>query len=118
MCPTNVGVKVAANCILWPAARVTGRFRLALKFGSVRVSFEMVMLPDPPLVMVTVWLCVWPMGTPPYQILTVADVKVLFWVDDARVAADIRRTAMAKLIETSLPRALGESELMSASFNG
>jgi hypothetical protein len=50
--------------------------------------------------------------------LTVADVRILFWVDDARVAADIRRTAMDKLIETSLPRALGESELMSASFNG
>ena len=97
---------------------VTGKFRLALKFGFVRVSFEMVMLPDPPFVMVTMWVCVWPTGTPPYQIWTVAVFNILFWVDDARVAADIRKTAMVKLIETSLPRALGESELMSASFNG
>jgi len=118
MCPTKVGVNVATNCVLLPAARVTGKFRLALKFGSVRVSFEMVMLPEPLLVKVTVWLCVWPTGTPPYQICTVEEVSVLFWVDDAKVAADIRKTAMAKLIETSLPRALGEGELMSASFNG
>jgi hypothetical protein len=34
------------------------------------------------------------------------------------LAVDIRKTAMVMLIGRSLPRALGESELMSASFNG
>jgi hypothetical protein len=76
------------------------------------------MLPDPAFFIVTTWVWVWPRGTRPYQIWTVAVCRILFWVDDARVAADIRKTAMDKLIETSLPRALGESELMSASFNG
>ena len=55
MCPTEVGVNDATNCVLWPAARVTGKFRLALKLGSVRVSFEMVMLAELLLVKVTVW---------------------------------------------------------------
>lgn len=57
------------------------------------------------------------MGTPPNQMLVGVAVRIL--VDaETRFDAEIRKTPMAIVSETSLPRALGESELMSASFNG
>lgn len=58
MCPMKLGVKVTVNWTLWPAVSVTGRFKLLVKFESVRVSFEMVKLPVPAFVNVTGWFAV------------------------------------------------------------
>ena len=114
MCPTKLGVKVTTNWVLCPAASVNGTLRLLLKFESVCVSFEMVKPAEPVFVKVTVWLADWPIATPPYQMLGFEIVRILVWVEKAMLAVDIRKTAMVMLIGTSLPRALGESELMSA----
>lgn len=77
----------------------------------------MVTLDVPVFVKVTGWLLDWPTGTPPNQMLVCESVRVRV-AAGAKFAVEIRKTPMAMLIETSLPRALGGSELMTRSFNG
>ena len=104
------------NGALLPGANVIGNFRLVLKFGSVLTTFEMVKLADPAFAKVAEWLFDWPTGTPPNQFSEGVTFKIL--VDaERRFDVEIRKSPMMKLTETNLPRALGESELMSASFN-
>jgi len=116
-CPTKVGVKVTVNGALWPAESVRGSLRLVLKFESLRVILVMVRGAEPVLVKAALWVFDCPTGTPPNQLFAGVTFRILVGAEKATLVAAIRKRPMIKLIEANLPRALGESELMSASFN-
>lgn len=95
-----------------------GRFKLTLKLEFVRVTLETINVADPAFFKLAGWLFDVPTGIPPYQVLIGVTFKIGVGVEKAKFDAEIRKTPMMILIEANLPRALGESELMTASFNG